>query len=163
MDRSVEEYEYKGQFEENGKSLNKGNVRYRKVRRFYSNEFWNNISCLVSAPTFGIWGSRLWDKEEYIRIIEKKRKRLPIRINFDLYEVCLSEIIYYPLFYFKTILTPFVFARFMGSLSIEERSSESIGQKYLSRKRIRQQINGLGISCLYMASMWNERIFLKIF
>ena len=27
--------------------------------------------------------------------------------GFDLYEVCLSEIIYFLLFYFKTILTPF--------------------------------------------------------
>ena len=33
--------------EENGKSLNKGNVRYRKNRRFSSNDFWKNIGCLV--------------------------------------------------------------------------------------------------------------------
>ena len=46
--------------EDNGKALNKCNVRYRKVRHFSSNEFWKNIGCLVSAPTFGIGGSRLW-------------------------------------------------------------------------------------------------------
>ena len=45
---------------DNGKALNKGNVRYLKVRRFSSNEFWNNIGCLVSDPTFGLGGSRLW-------------------------------------------------------------------------------------------------------
>ena len=45
--------------EENGKAFNKVNVRYRKVRRFYSNEFWGSIRCLISAPTFGIGGSRL--------------------------------------------------------------------------------------------------------
>ena len=28
-----------------GKSLNKGSVRYRKVRWFSSNEFWKNIGC----------------------------------------------------------------------------------------------------------------------
>ena len=49
--------------EDNGKALGKGNVRYRKVRRFSRNEFWKNIGCLVSAPTFGLGGSRLWEKE----------------------------------------------------------------------------------------------------
>ena len=42
--------------EENGKALNKGNVRYQKVRRFSSNGFWKNIGCIVSAPTFGLGG-----------------------------------------------------------------------------------------------------------
>ena len=46
--------------EENGKVLNKGNVRYRKVCRFSSNEFWKNIGCLDSAPTFGLGGSMIW-------------------------------------------------------------------------------------------------------
>ena len=50
--------------EENGKAFNKGNVRYRKFRRFSRKEFWENISCLVSAPTFGLGGSSLWEKEE---------------------------------------------------------------------------------------------------
>ena len=44
---------------ENGKALNKVNVRYRTVRRFSSNGFWKNIGCLISAPTFGLVGSRL--------------------------------------------------------------------------------------------------------
>ena len=48
--------------EENGKALNKGNVRYRKICRFSSNEFWRKMCCLVSAPTFGLGGSRLWEK-----------------------------------------------------------------------------------------------------
>ena len=93
--------------EENGNALNKGNVRHRKVCRFSSNEFWKNIGCLLSAPTFGIGGSRPWDKEEDIKLSLKKRKRRSIWIKFDLYEVCLSYIIYCLLFYFKTILTPF--------------------------------------------------------
>ena len=42
--------------EDNGKSLNKDNVRYRKVCQISGNEFWKNIGCLVSAPTFGIRG-----------------------------------------------------------------------------------------------------------
>ena len=49
--------------EDNGKSFNKGNVRYRKVCRFSINEFWKNIGCLVSATTFGHGGLRLWEKE----------------------------------------------------------------------------------------------------
>ena len=48
--------------EDNGKELNKGNVRYRKVCWFSSNEFWKNIGCLVSDPTFGLGGPRMWDK-----------------------------------------------------------------------------------------------------
>ena len=42
--------------EDNGKSLGKDNVWYRKVRRFSSNEFWKNIGCLVSDTTFGLGG-----------------------------------------------------------------------------------------------------------
>ena len=94
-------------YEYNGKALGKGNVRYRKVRRFSSNEFWKNIGCLVSAPTFDLWGSRLWEKEGDIKLSVKKRKRSSIGIKFDLYEVFLSGIIYCLLFYSQTILTPF--------------------------------------------------------
>ena len=80
--------------------MNKGNVRYLKVRQFSSNEFWKNIGCLVSAPTFGLGGSRMWEKEEGIKIILKKRKRRSIKIKVDFYEVCLSKIIYCLLFLF---------------------------------------------------------------
>ena len=45
--------------EDNEKALNKVNVQYRKVCWFSSNEFWKNISCIVSDPTFGLGGSRL--------------------------------------------------------------------------------------------------------
>ena len=94
-------------YEDNGKALNKVNVRYQKARRFSSNEFWKNIGCLVSTPTFGLRGSRMWDKEEEIKLSGNKRKRFSIRIKVYLYEVYLSYIIYCLLFYFKTILTPF--------------------------------------------------------
>ena len=49
--------------EENGKVLNKGNVWYRKVCRFSSNEFWRNIGFLISDPTFDFRGSMLWYKD----------------------------------------------------------------------------------------------------
>ena len=74
--------------EENGKLLNKGNVRYRKVRRFSSNELWKNIGCLVSASTFGLGGLRLWEKEEELKLSGKKRKQRSNRAKVDLYEVC---------------------------------------------------------------------------
>ena len=48
--------------EDNGKSVGMVNVRARKFWRFSSNEFWKNIDCLVSAPTFGLGGSRMWEK-----------------------------------------------------------------------------------------------------
>ena len=38
--------------EDNGKALNKVNVRYRKVCPFTRNEFWRNIGCLVSDPKY---------------------------------------------------------------------------------------------------------------
>ena len=34
----------------------------RNVCRFPSNEFWNNIGCLVSGPNSGLGGSRMLDK-----------------------------------------------------------------------------------------------------
>ena len=54
--------------EENGKQRVKANVWYRKFPRFSSNEFRNNIGCLVSERTFGLGGSRLWEKEEKLNI-----------------------------------------------------------------------------------------------
>ena len=63
---------------DNGKAFNKGNVRYRKVCWFSSNEFWKNIGCLVSAPNFGLGGSRLWNKEEEINLSGNKSKRRSI-------------------------------------------------------------------------------------
>ena len=93
--------------EENGKALNKGNVRYRKFRRFSSNGFWKNIGCLFSEPTFGLGGSKLWEKEEDLKLSGKKMKRLLILVKVDLYEVCRSYFIYFILFYFKIIMAPF--------------------------------------------------------
>ena len=97
--------------------MGKENGLYQNVRWFSSNEFWKNIGCLVSAPTFGLGGSRMWEKEEGIKIILKKRKRRSIKIKVDFYEVCLSKIIYCLLFYFKTILTPF-FPRQISGISL---------------------------------------------
>ena len=134
--------------EENGKSLVKGRVQYQNFLRFSSNEIRKNIGCLVSDPTFGLGGSMMWEKEEGIRIIVNKRKRLSIKIKVDFYEVCLSKIIYCLLFYFKTILTPFFCpVRFLLYLSLGERSSESIGYKDFSQKSTRKHINGGGKSC----------------
>ena len=90
--------------EDNSKPLGMVNGQYQKVWRFSSNKFWKKNGCLVSAPTVGIGGSRIWEKEEEIHISVKKRKRRSIRIKVDLYEVCLSYIIYCLLFYFITIL-----------------------------------------------------------
>ena len=82
-----------------------------------------------------------------MKIIGRKRKRRSIWITVDLYEVCLSYIIHFPLFYFMTILTPFPPTRFVISLSLGERSSEIIGQKDLIRKGKRRHMNGGGLSC----------------
>ena len=67
--------------EDNGKAMGIGNGRYQKVRRFSSNKFWKNIGCLVSTPSFGLGGSRLYEKEEEMKISGKKRKMCSIRIR----------------------------------------------------------------------------------
>ena len=46
--------------EDNGKEMGLGNGRYQKYFLFLSNEFWKNIGCLLSAPTLGLRGFRLW-------------------------------------------------------------------------------------------------------
>ena len=46
--------------EYNGKSMGMWNGRYRNFLRFSSNEFLKNLGCLVSNPTFGIGGSKIW-------------------------------------------------------------------------------------------------------
>ena len=46
--------------ENNGKAAGMRNGGYQKFLHFSSNGFWKNIGCLVSAPTFGLGGLRLW-------------------------------------------------------------------------------------------------------
>ena len=48
--------------EEKDKASVMVNRRAQKFRRFSSNEFWKNIGCLISDPTFGIGGLRLLEK-----------------------------------------------------------------------------------------------------
>ena len=60
---------------DNGKAVVMVKVRARKFWRFSSNEFWKNVGCLVSAPTFGLVGSRLTEKKEAQKKSAKKRKR----------------------------------------------------------------------------------------
>ena len=40
---------------------------------FQETNFWKNIGCLLPAPTFGLGGSRLCEKDTEISV--KKRKR----------------------------------------------------------------------------------------
>ena len=48
--------------EENSKYVGMVNGRAWKVSWFSSNGCWKKIGCLISAPNFGLGGSRLWDK-----------------------------------------------------------------------------------------------------
>ena len=43
-------------YEDNGRDSGTGKGISRKVWRFLRNEFWKNIGCLISAPTFSIGG-----------------------------------------------------------------------------------------------------------
>ena len=70
---------------ENGKSSGMVSGRDRKVWQFLSNVFWKNIGCIVSDPTFGFGGSRMWDKEEVQNVSGNKRKRCSVREKVNLY------------------------------------------------------------------------------
>ena len=59
---------------DNGKSVVTANGWYCKFQNFSINVFWNNVDCLVSAPTCGLGESRLWDKQEAHNISGKKMK-----------------------------------------------------------------------------------------
>ena len=84
--------------EENDKYVGMVNERARKVWRFSSNEFWKNVGCLVLDTTFGLGGLRLCEKEEAQETSENNIKIHSIRVKVDLYEVCLSYIIYFIIF-----------------------------------------------------------------
>ena len=58
--------------------------------------------------------SRLWYNEEVQKISGNKRKMRSINTSVDLYEVCLSYIIYFLLLYFMAVFTPFCFFRSFG-------------------------------------------------
>ena len=74
--------------EENGRGGTKFNGNFWKLRRFSKNEFWKNIRYLLSAPTIGIRGLRLEEKDT--RLSVNIRKRSLIRLKDDFYEVCAS-------------------------------------------------------------------------
>ena len=65
-------------YEDNGESMAELKGQSDKVQRFSSNEFWNSIGFIISAPTFGIGISRLWEKEEAQNIRGKKVNRFLI-------------------------------------------------------------------------------------
>ena len=45
---------------DNGRGETQENGQFWKLRRFSRKKFWKNIGCLLSSPTFGLGGSRLW-------------------------------------------------------------------------------------------------------
>ena len=128
--------------ENNGREGTQENGRFQNLRQISRNEFWNNIWCLLSAPTFGIGWSILWKK--YPNISGKKRKRYLIRLKVDLYEVCASlfHIVYY-CYYFYTN-NYFTSTRFVASIILRKRSSGIIGQEDYIWRETRRKISSGG-------------------
>ena len=62
-------------YEENGKTAGMVNIKYQKICWFSRNEFCKNIGFLVSATTFGMGGSRIWEKKEVQKINWERRGR----------------------------------------------------------------------------------------
>ena len=114
--------------EENGIGKSKENEQFRKLRWFSRNKFWKNIACILSVPTFGLGGSRLWEKD--IKISGKNTKRSSIQSKVDLYEVCASlfKIIYLFIYSFFYTNTYFTYSRFVESLALGESNLGSICQ-----------------------------------
>ena len=121
--------DWKNQSERINMKVNEDNVKYggmmkvraRKVFRLSSNEFWKNIGSLISAPTFGIGGSRLWEKEETQRIIGKKSNRCSIRAKVNLYDIHLFYSIYCLLFYIFINVQIKSLTMFPGALNLLHR------------------------------------------
>ena len=61
----------------------------KKFVGFQAINFGRTLVVLFSSLIFGLEGSRLCEKEEEKKISVNNRKRCSIRINIDLYEVCL--------------------------------------------------------------------------
>ena len=53
--------------EENGRGGTKEDGIFEKLRRFSRKQIWRTIGCHISAPTFSLGGSRLWEKDQNIR------------------------------------------------------------------------------------------------
>ena len=62
--------------EENGRGGAQYNGQFLKLRRFSRNKLWKNIGCLLSAPTVGLMGSRLWGKDKKLSGKERKRSSI---------------------------------------------------------------------------------------
>ena len=131
MNKKVDEEYGSGGTQENGKIW--------KLRRFSRNEFWKNIGCLLTAHTFGLGGSILWEKDP--KISGKKRKRSSIQSKIDFYEVCalLFQNIYYCYYLYTNHFPPST--RFVASITLGESSLEGIGQESSSPRDTRRKIN----------------------
>ena len=86
--------------------MGKGDIKI--FLRFPINEFWKNIGLLVSAPSFGLGGSRLWENKEETKT-RKKMRICSIRLKVDLYDVCVYSIsLFCYLFYYNYTNTQFL-------------------------------------------------------
>ena len=81
-------------YENNDKDAGITNGWDIKVRLFSSSEFWKSIGFILLDPTFSLWVSMLWKKEEEQNISGNNRNISSIRMKVYFYEVCLSYIIY---------------------------------------------------------------------
>ena len=83
-----------------------GKGSFMKVCIFSSNEFWKNIGCIVSAPTFGLGGLDLWEKQKVKIKKEIKGREIPFMKGF----ICMRFVsnilyfIYWILYYITSIL-----------------------------------------------------------
>ena len=126
--------------EDNGRGGTQENGRFRKLRRFSRKKIWKNTDCFMSAPTFGLGGLRLWEKD--LKIRGKNRKRSLIQSKVYLYEVCASlfQFIYYHYYFYTN--TYFLSVRFVASITLGERILGSIGQEALSWRETRRKMIG---------------------
>ena len=131
--------------EDNGRGGNQENGKFRKLQQFSMIELWKNIGCLLSAPTFGLGGAILWDKD--LTIGGKKRKSSSYRSKVDLFEVCavLFKILYF--YFYLYTNTSVTSSRFVAPLTLGERSLVNIGEEDFFRRKTRINMSGGGRGC----------------
>ena len=145
--------------EENGKAVGVVKVRPRRDWPFSINEFWKNIGCLISASTFGIGGSRIWDKEESHKIGEMKINRLLIMVKVNFYAFCVYHILFKVLFIILLLYWHPFFSPYLWHISHHgETSSGGVGQNDSILKRTRNLMNGGGQGYWSIDSMRHARI-----
>ena len=89
----------------------------------------------------------MWENEEAQKISRNKRKICSIRLNFDLYQVCLSYIIYFPIFLFYDYTNTLSPRHICGISITRGKEFRKYWPKWFKSEEGKVHMNGGGRSC----------------